>query len=104
MNTMLIIANQGSDSNSYAAGLCANYQGGGYGDWYLPSKEELNLMYNNLHVADKGGFASAFYWSSSEYSDKLYGTDFAWAQDFSFGGQDIPSKRGALRVRAVRAF
>lgn len=105
MNTMLIIANQGSDSDSYAAGLCANLvitnAGIAYGDWYLPSKEELNLMYNNLHVAGKGDFASYFYWSSSEYTD-----NGAWDQYFLSGIQDVVNKEVAnrIRVRAIRAF
>ena len=99
MNTMLIIANQGSDSNSYAAGLCANYQSGGYGDWYLPSGDELNLMHNNLHLAGKGGFAIAVYWSSTEFSRLL-----AQFQDFSSGYVHFNNKNFTLRVRAVRAF
>jgi hypothetical protein len=61
-NTERIIANQGV--GSYAAQLCANYQGGEYGDWYLPSKYELNLLY--LQKAAVGGFANAYYWSSCE--------------------------------------
>ena len=72
-NTERIIANQGV--GSYAAQLCANYQGGGYGDWYLPSKEELDLMYQNKATIDAtagvnggSGFASASYWSSTEDS------------------------------------
>jgi hypothetical protein len=52
MNTMLIIANQRSDSASYVAGIAANLvvTSGGvkYGDWYLPSKYELHLMYLNI--------------------------------------------------------
>jgi hypothetical protein len=117
MNTMLIIANQGSDSNSYAAGICANlmitYNGVSYGDWYLPSKYELNLMWENLADSDSdntnpgtsdpnnlGGFANAYYWSSSETSS---GT--AWGQYFNYGLQGYGSKGGAgVRVRAVRAF
>ncbi len=110
MNTMLIIANQGSNSNDYAAGVCANYtvteSGVTYGDWYLPSKEELNLMYQNKATIDAtaganggSGFASAYYWSSTE---SYY--DSAWLQYFGNGYQSGASKHYAGRVRAVRAF
>ena len=97
MNTMLIIANQGSNSNDYAAGVCANYQGGGYGDWYLPSKYELNLLYQQRTAV--GGFASDYYWSSSEndYS-------FAWVQNFANGNQFYDGKGTTYYVRAIRAF
>lgn len=43
INTDAIISTQGT--GSYAAQACAAYLGGGYGDWYLPSKYELNLLY-----------------------------------------------------------
>ncbi|MCF8255734.1 MAG: DUF1566 domain-containing protein [Bacteroidia bacterium] len=94
-NTERIIANQ--STGSYAAQLCANYQGGGYGDWYLPSKYELNLLY--LQKTAVGGFASAYYWSSTE------GNNYnAWWQYFDGGGQGIYLKTSTDRVRAVRAF
>lgn len=103
-NTERIIANQGV--GSYAAQLCANYQGGGYGDWYLPSKEELNLMYQNKATIDAtagvnggSGFVSANYWSSAEN-----GNSSAWGQYFSGGYQYYSNKGYADRVRAVRAF
>jgi hypothetical protein len=82
-----------------AADICANLSLGGYSDWFLPSKDELNLMYENLKVAGVGGFANNFYWSSSEKYDKN-----AWYQNFYVGLQFSFGKYNAIRVRAVRAF
>tara|TARA_B110000240_G_scaffold56067_1_gene63823 strand:+ start:690 stop:1217 length:528 start_codon:yes stop_codon:yes gene_type:complete len=95
-NTNAIIAAQGS--GSYAASIARDYNGGGYTDWYLPSKDELNQLYVNS--AAIGGFTGIFgYWSSTEYD---YGS--AWGQNFSNGGQDDGDKYGFAYVRAVRAF
>ena len=82
-----------------AADRCANLGLGGYDDWFLPSKDELNLMYTNLKVAEVGGFADYYYWSSSEYNAYL-----AWYQDFSNGSQNTNARDVTYRVRAVRAF
>ena len=82
---------------TYAAQLCANYQGGNYGDWYLPSKYELNLLY--LQKAVVGGFANSYYWSSTESSN-----NGAWYQYFGSGIQYNYSKNSTSYVRAVRAF
>jgi len=70
-----------------------------YNDWFLPSKDELNLMYTNLKVAGVGGFADDTYWSSSEPS-----ANYAWSQGFYSGNQYNNAKDGTYRVRAVRAF
>jgi hypothetical protein len=103
-NTERIIANQGV--GNYAAQLCANYQGDNYGDWYLPSKYELNLMYlnigpgNALGLGNVGGFAfNKYYWSSTEYD----GVD-AWQQLFVYVTQLYYFKNSNEYVRAVRAF
>ena len=102
-NTERIIANQAT--GAYAAQICANYQGGNYGDWYLPSKYELNLMYlnigqgNALGLGNVGGFANFYYWSSTEV-----GNDVAWGQYFNDGFQGSPNKFNLYYVRAVRAF
>ena len=96
-NTERIIINQGA--GSYAAQICANYQGAGYGDWYLPSKFELNLMYVNLKQNGLGGFATAFYWSSSEYN-----AGNAWGQDFYNGVQSYSDKGFTNIIRVIRAF
>jgi hypothetical protein len=97
-NTEDIIAAQGR-GDTYAAQLCAGLTYGGYSDWFLPSKDELDLMYENLHQQGIGGFAGANYWSSSEYS-----YDSAWLQYFLNGNQYSYSKNNYYRVRAVRAF
>jgi hypothetical protein len=82
-----------------AADICANLSLGGYSDWFLPSKDELNLMYENLKVFGVGGFAGTSYWSSSEYDAVT-----AWAQGFYNGSQFDYNKISEDRVRAVRAF
>jgi hypothetical protein len=101
-NTSIIIANQGQvDGNAFAATVCNEYSitvgGVTYGDWYLPSKYELNLLY--LQKAVVGGFADYYYWSSSEINGY-----FAWSQYFAFGMQIDVNKTYTFFVRAVRAF
>ena len=69
-------------------------------DWFLGSEGELMLMYTNLRQAGVGGFASNYYWSSTES-----GSNTAWNQYFGSGYQVNYGKSGALPVvRAVRAF
>ena len=85
-----------------AADRCAMKVYNGYNDWFLPSKDELNLMYVYLHLSDLGGFYDTYYWSSSEIS-----SDNAWRQSFVNGTQEGHDKEffnSTLKVRAVRAF
>ena len=106
-NTTAIIANQGAVETAYAAGLARAYRGGGYTDWFLPSKDELNEIYQNMATInstaaanDGSAFSTNFYWSSTE-------NDFfnAWEQFFNNGGQGTNYKYYTDEsVRAVRAF
>ena len=81
-----------------AASICNDLMLNGYDDWFLPSLDELNQMYLQRNVI--GGFATLYYWSSSEY-----GSDYAWYQNFANGNQYYGAgKYGAFYVRAVRAF
>jgi hypothetical protein len=98
-NTNTIIASQMETATSYAAGLARAYAGGGYTDWYLPSKDELNKLYLNRVAI--GGFAANNYWSSTEF-----GNDRAWRQNFSSGSgyQSDYLKNFTFYVRAIRAF
>jgi hypothetical protein len=98
INTTKIIAVQGN--GSYAAKLCVDYRGGNHADWFLPSKDELNLMYTNLKVAGLGNFTTGVYWTSSEDSNAI-----AWYQFFSNGAQgNFGFKDSTCYVRAARAF
>ena len=106
-NTTAIIANQGPVAISYAAGLARDYDGGGYTDWSLPSKDELNEMYlnkatiNSTAAANSGSnFVTAVYWSSTEIDN-----GGASAQYFGNGYQSNSNKNSTVNmVRAVRAF
>jgi hypothetical protein len=101
-NTMLIVR---TDETGTAAHRCREYRQGGYDDWFLPSKDELNLMYQELKQKGLGGFSNAEYWSSSAESTG-YG---AWNQRFRDGHQERGSyvsgyKNNTFAVRPVRAF
>jgi hypothetical protein len=97
-NTNTIISSQGPTATSYAAGLARAYKGGGYTDWYLPSKNELAKLYA-MKLLGFGGFADYIYWSSSEDDNLL-----AWLQYFGNGVQYRASKDYTYSVRAIRAF
>ena len=86
-----------SGAANLADAYSATVSGVVYGDWFLPSKGELNQMYVNRTAV--GGFASGLYWSSSEY-DALN----AWFKDFNDGYQDGDAKSYPNYVRPVRAF
>ena len=98
-NTAAIIAAHPSDTASNnAAKAAVAYSGGGKSDWFLPSKDELNEMYEaRTHL----GISSGDFWSSSQ---DYY--DAAWDQGFDHGGQSNGyfNKGQGRYVRAIRAF
>lgn len=107
-NTEKIVARFGivepfSKQRDYAAKICADLvvvkDGINYDDWFLPSKDELDLMYQNLKIHKLGAFSDDSYWSSSENASY-----FACYQAFSNGGQDNTARYNEIKVRPVRAF
>ncbi|HYV38915.1 MAG TPA: beta-L-arabinofuranosidase domain-containing protein [Gemmataceae bacterium] len=103
-NTLDILA--GCDEPGTAARLCADLSVNGVGGWFLPSRDELALVYRNLKATgavdfgDKGVVDNFTYWTSSQQS-----ADMAAHIDFADSGrQHGDDKDFPRRVRAIRAF
>jgi hypothetical protein len=92
------LQNGGTTINAAAAAKA--YTLNGFTDWYLPSKDELSLLYNNKSVV--GNF-TYYYFSSSEV-----GANAEWVQEFSngiqFGSNNDYTKNYQFLVRAIRSF
>ncbi|WP_293902691.1 hypothetical protein [Sporocytophaga sp.] len=91
-----------------AAYICYNLVLNSYDDWFLPSKMELDLMYENLHLKGLGNFTAdpdnlvGVYWSSTEYPGAE--STSAWGRFFVNGISRDYIKGSAFCVRAARAF
>ena len=112
LNTQEIVAAFGA--NSYAAKFADDLVCGDKSDWFLPSKDELDIAFNRLaqnrvggNDTPVGGFNKGYYWTSTDYNNTT-----AWAQYF-MDGQQFDRKQTLdgnqtpptpFRVRAVRAF
>ena len=110
-NSNAILGQSGHTSS--ASSLCLNSTNGGQSDWYLPSLDELKLLWDDLFDVNKSLSTIlgatvlsnyAKYWSSTEM-DPYY----AWYLDFNFGNLGISniysSKSCSTNyVRAVRSF
>ena len=70
-------------------------------DWFMPSRYELNLMYNNRTViTEQGGdpfSSSSLYWSSTDSNDNL-----AWARSFNTDKQGEYTKDSTVYCRLLR--
>ena len=121
VNTALVIKQHKglpqSSLDATAAGYANSLVCGGKDDWFLPSKDELDTLYNVLAVTDNDltgnnsfGFTRGFYWTSSEYNNET-----AWTQLWVDGQQfdrekwlnGDPRKDGGFNpfhVRPIRAF
>jgi len=100
-NTNAIIASQGA--GTYAAKACADLVSGGYSDWYLPSADELKLLYTNIAVY-AGMNAATRYWTSSETpGDPTFGKALAvrWSDGVLTVGNN---KDFTYPSRAIRSF
>ena len=101
--------NQSTDSDWYVAhDIISNpanhsYEGQKFIDWRLPTKYELNLMFNARSTI--GGFTNNYYWSSTE-SDFNVTTNNreSWLQNMSSGTPFKTFSSTPFYVRAIRSF
>ena len=114
VNTRVITLALGAGTKPYAAKFAEDSTCGGKDDWFLPSKDELDIAFNRLaqnRVAGNdtpvGGFNKGYYWTSTDYNNST-----AWTQYFMDGQQfdrvqTLDGNRNPpnpFRVRPIRAF
>jgi hypothetical protein len=106
-NSNAIVSQVGHTTS--AAKLCLDLLSGGQSDWYLPSIDELSLLWHNRFNVNKTlssmGGAQVFpqvasYWSSTEGLNSL---GVAWYFDF-IGHANTSGNYYTKDVRAIRAF
>jgi hypothetical protein len=94
----LDITTECGDSGT-AARICADLDLNGYSDWFLPSVDEINLMYSNLHTQNLGNFSNSIYWTSSQ-NNNFNAKNFNFSNGNVFGN----GKGTNYYVRAARRF
>jgi hypothetical protein len=82
-----------------ANNLCKSSRVGGYSDWRLPTRGELNALYDNRTTI--GGFSNTQYWSCDYHGSYYY---YYYAKDFSTGNISYYGDGSSFRVRAVRTL
>ena len=97
-NTLDIVT--GCANAGIAAKVCNDLVEGGYSDWYLPSKDELDKLWLNKTLIGISSFLGNTYWTSTEID-----ANTAWIQFFNNGLQSFTNKNNATTfARPVRSF
>jgi hypothetical protein len=96
INTEAIVSELGNTYGNYAAKVCYDLELDGYTDWFLPSKDELQLLYENKTIV---GMGNGIYWSSSEVN-----SIWVWLGNFQTGELFYCEKNSTAAIRPIRAF
>ena len=99
INTIDIIEQGNIDPVTSAAAYADAYEHNGVTDWYLPSRDEFKMLYEQRETV--GEFSGADYWSSSEVSANM-----AWSHYFHQGHPLLPHPKNHYThlIRPIRAF
>jgi serine/threonine protein kinase len=87
-----------------AISICNNYSNDGYSDWYLPSEEELRIVYHKLCKRKVINFSGDRYWYKFENYNPTDDFSLNGFCDFQNWECELIDKRASLNVRAVRKF
>ncbi len=101
--TANIVAITSVDQGGYhaAALYCDKLSYGGYTDWFLPNRTELNIMWTNKASIPGLLTSGEFYWTTLEYD----GSDKVFIRRFSDGTHFITAKNnGSALARCVRKY
>jgi hypothetical protein len=110
-NTATIV---GFCSEEGAARICSDLSFGGYNDWYLPARDQLNKIYSQWSIdslskgdysAEWVDFTASDYWSSTEISSgssEGLSTNVALGVNFVNGATTYAYKAHHAPVRCVR--
>lgn len=111
-NTSNSIGSGSTNTIAWATAGCptiaSTFTFSGFSNWFIPSKDELNLLYTNLKINNLGNFQNLQYWSSSPASYGSCGINGgAWVQNFTNGTQNSeyrPGFQGSGNLRLIRQF
>lgn len=88
---------------SIAATACLEYEHEGYSDWFLPSRDELLMIYDSVGPGNQAivtiDFSSSWYWSSTQVDE-----GYAFVVLFNGGWTAGFNKYTAYNVRPIRSF
>jgi hypothetical protein len=104
-NTTFITTHYGA--GNYAAYICDTCTVNGYSDWYLPSRDELNQIYQGLYHTSHALLPTTYYSSSSEDGDNAMWELYMWVSSGTTVGTEeagVNNKQRLDHVRAIRTF
>ena len=103
-NQEKIMLDQVGQEDPFAAKICEDLVALGFDDWYLPSRGELNALYEQLYLNQKGNFTDRIYWSSTEatFEDTEDHQWDGWTQVFESGKQKLGFKNISVSCRCIR--
>ena len=112
LNTQLIIDGNLNDNSSggfefgsddYAFKVVSDLDYNGYNDWFVPSRDSMSAIYDNVHSLGLGNFdETIIYWSSTKigYDPYVMGFNFdSWGGEPFLGS--CASQNGLLIARKV---
>ena len=90
----------GACNGNFAVNMCLNLTQSGYNDWYLPSKDELNALYEYYSQGNLPDLQDKKIWSSTQYDNQK-----AWSQTFNSNGVQLSENKDISNsVIAIRTF